>query len=126
MDCPRQQAQDAHSPHMTDGSLVVTSIACWGHLNRPAARILPGRLIASLPILPLLRLSGQIAGMLTMTAEPAIHNSGWQLLPRCWRSMCSPGRFRRGRAHIRGIRLRLAPCQGEEAVVLCQRLRLLR
>lgn len=126
MGCPCQHAQVERSPLLTSGSLVVTSIACWGHLNRSIARILPGRLVSSLPILPLLRLSGQVAGMLLMSARAAIHASVWLLLPRCWGSMSSPGRFCRRRADICGIRLRLPSRQGEEAVILCKRLRLLR
>ena len=126
MNCPQQRAQDESSPQLTNGSLIITSIACWGRLNQPAAHILPRRLVASLPILPMLRLSGQVAGMLMMSAGAAIHDSDRLLLPRCWRSMRSPGRFRRGRAHICGVRLRLPPGQGEEAVILCKRLRLLR
>ena len=124
MDCPQQRAQDGHSPQLTNRSLVVASIACWGHLEQPDARILPGRLGPSLPILPLLRLSWQVAGMLMMSAGAAICNSVQLLLLRCRRSVCSPG-ICGGRAHIRGIRLRLPPGQGEEAVVLCDRLRLL-
>ena len=61
-----------------------------------------------------------------MSAGAAIHDSVRLLLPGCWRSMRSSGRFCGGRAHICGVRLRLPPRQGEEAVILCKRLRLLR
>ena len=95
------------------------------HLKRPAARNLPVHLVSSRPILPLLSLSGQVAGVLMMHAHAAIPDSARLLLLGCWCSLCSPG-VRGVSAHICGICLRLPSGQGEEAVILCKRLRLLR